>query len=402
MSFWNPLTCITGCLVVYSIGEILSKKTKGAISSLLFACVLFLAGFWSGILPDDITTQSGLVTVMSNFGTAFMITNIGTLINLEDMIREWKTVVIALVSIGAIALICFTVGSLIFGREYALIAAPPVAGSTVAGIIVTGAAEAANRPELAAFAVLVLSVQKFFGIPISTFCIRKDLGIKRQQGYFKKQVETTKALRLPSMRIFKETPKNLRTNTIYICKVALVACLADFVGKATLIPGSSPENYILNPNISYLLFGLIFARIGFLEKDIFAKSGSFGIITFGLLLMLPGSLAQVSPSSLLSMIVPVFGILLLCSIGITALCGLIGKMLGYSPFASAAIGVTCMLAYPATQIITTEAVDSFEWEGEDRQRAMDYMLPKMIIGGFVTVTIASVAFASIISPMIFS
>ena len=68
MSFWNPLTCITGCLVVYSIGEILSKKTKGAISSLLFACVLFLAGFWSGILPDDITTQSGLVTVMSNFG----------------------------------------------------------------------------------------------------------------------------------------------------------------------------------------------------------------------------------------------------------------------------------------------------------------------------------------------
>ncbi len=38
MSFWNPLTCITGCLVVYSIGEILSKKTKGAISS-LFVCV---------------------------------------------------------------------------------------------------------------------------------------------------------------------------------------------------------------------------------------------------------------------------------------------------------------------------------------------------------------------------
>lgn len=28
MSFWNPLTCITGCLVVYSIGEILSKKQK--------------------------------------------------------------------------------------------------------------------------------------------------------------------------------------------------------------------------------------------------------------------------------------------------------------------------------------------------------------------------------------
>ena len=51
-----------------------------------------------------------------------------------------------------------------------------------------------------------------------------------------------------------------------------------------------------------------------------------------------------------------------------------------------------MLAYPATQIITTEGVDSFEWEGDERQKAMDYILPKMIIGGFVTVTIASVSY----------
>lgn len=369
---------------------------------MLFACVLFLGGFWSGLLPKDITTQSGLVAVMANFGTAFMITNIGTLINLEDLVREWKSVVIALFSIVAITLICFTVGSMAFGREYALIAAPPVAGSTVAGIIVTSAAEAANRPELAAFAVLVLSMQKFFGIPISTYCIRKDLRLKRSSGYFKKDVTEQKAqLELPSMRIFKETPKSLRSNTIYICKVALVACLADFVGKATLIPGSSPANYILNPNISYLLFGLIFARIGFLEKDIFAKSNSSGIITFGLLLMLPGSLASLSPSGLLQMIVPVFGILLFCSIAIIIVCGLVGKALGCSPYSSAAVGVTCMLAYPATQIITTEGVDSFEWEGEQRQKAMDYMLPKMIIGGFVTVTIASVAYASIIGPMIF-
>lgn len=401
MSFWNPLTCITGCLVVYSIGEFLSKKTKGAVSSLLFACILFIEGFWSGILPKDVTTQSGLVAVMSNFGAAFMITNIGTLINLEDMIREWKTVVIAIFSIVAIGLICFTAGSLLFGREYALIAAPPVAGSTVAGIIVTGMAEAAGRPELAAFAVLILSLQKFFGIPISTFCIRKDLRDKQKSGYFKQEAENKKELRLPSMRVFKETPKYLRTNTIYICKVALVACLADFVGKATLIPGSDPVNYILNPNIAYLLFGLIFARIGFLEKDIFGKANSSGIITFGLLLMLPGSLASLTPSGLAKMIVPVVGILVLCSIGIIGVCAVVGKFLGYSPYASAAIGVTCMLAYPATQIITTEGVDSLEWEGDERQKAMDYMLPKMIIGGFVTVTVVSVAFASIIGPMIF-
>ena len=72
--------------------------------------------------------------------------------------------------------------------------------------------------------MLVLSVQKFFGIPISTFCIRKELRIKRGSGFFKSNtVEEKSSLKLPSMRIFKETPKNLRSNTIYICKVALVA-----------------------------------------------------------------------------------------------------------------------------------------------------------------------------------
>ncbi len=85
---------------------------------------------------------------MSNFGIALLITNLGTLINLEDLCHEWKTVVIALVGIVGIGVGCLTVGSMLFGREYALIAAPPIAGSTVAGIIVTTVAEAANRPEL--------------------------------------------------------------------------------------------------------------------------------------------------------------------------------------------------------------------------------------------------------------
>lgn len=403
MTFWNPLTCVTACLIVYAVGEFLSKKTKGAVASLLFACILFLAGFWSGILPSDVTTQSGLTTLMSNFGTAFMITNVGSLIDLEELISEWKTVVIALVSILAITIVCFTIGSWAFGREYALIAAPPVAGSTVAGIIVTAAAEAANRPELAAFAVLVLSFQKFFGIPISTTGIRADLRAKMKTGYFDVDHKATDSIKLPSMRIFKKNPKASNSATVLLCKIAIVACIADFVGKATLIPGSDPANYILNPNISYLLFGMIATRIGFIDRDSLVSAKGSGVLTFGLLLMLPGSLASVTPQAILSMLIPVFGILLFCSIAICLLCGLVGKLFGYDPRTSAAIGATCMLAYPATQIITTEAVDSIEGlTPEQKQRAMDYVLPKMIIGGFVTVTIASVIFASLIGPMIFS
>lgn len=401
MVFWNPVTCFAGCALVYSVGEFLSKKTKGAISSLLFACVIFLAGFWSGLFPADITTQPGLVDMMSKFGIALLITNLGTLISLEDMCKEWKSVAISLAALVGIGIACATVGTWIFGRELALIAAPPIAGSTVAGIIVTSAAEAANRPDLAAFAVLILAVQKFFGIPISTFCIRKELKNKMKRGDFSQDALSAKEFKLPSMRFIPETPKSMRSSTVYLAKLAIVATLANWAGLATLIPGEGPANYIINPNIACLLFGLIFSRIGFLEKSILDKSQSNGITLFGLMLMLPGSLAKVTPSGLAAMIVPTFAMLLIGAVGIAIACILVGKLLGYSPYMSTAIGVTSMLAYPATQIISNECTDSMEGTPEEKVRASEFVLPKMIVGGFVTVTIASVAFASIICPLIF-
>lgn len=400
MAFWNPVTCFAGCALVYSIGEFLSKKTKGAVSSLLFACVLFLAGFWSGIFPPDITTQPGLVDMMSKFGIALLITNLGSLISLEDMCKEWKSVVLSLTAIGGIALGCFTVGSWLFGREYALIAAPPIAGSTVAGILVTSAAEAANRPELAAFAVLILAVQKFFGIPISTLCIRKELKNKMKNGDFSQSAAVGKEWKLPSMRLFPE-PKKGSSAIVYLCKLAIVATIANWAGLATLIPGEGPANYILNPNIACLIFGLIFTRIGFLEKGILDKAQSNGITLFGLMLMLPGSLAKVTPVGLLEMLIPTFGMLAVGAVFIALACIVVGKLLGYSPYMSTAIGVTSMLAYPATQIISNECTDAMEGTPEEKARASEFVLPKMIVGGFVTVTIASVAFASIICPIIF-
>ncbi|MDR1922115.1 MAG: hypothetical protein LBS31_10315, partial [Candidatus Adiutrix sp.] len=175
---------------------------------------------------------------------------------------------------------------------------------------------------------------------------------------------------------------------------------ANLAGLATLLPGDGPPNYILNPNISCLLFGLVFARIGFLEKGIIDKAQSGGLLMFGLMLILPGSLAKVTPSGLLEMLPPTFGLLALASVSIALVCSLIGRLLGYSAYMSTAIGVTCMLAYPATQIISNECTDTMAATDEEKARASRFVLPKMIVGGFVTVTIFSVLLASIIGPFI--
>lgn len=294
-SFWNPLTCFAICAMVYVVGEFFSHLTKGNISSLMFASFLFLIGFWLDVFPADITTKPGIAAAMSNFGVALLITNLGTMINLETICKEWKTALIALLGLGGILIAAFTFGTWLFGREYALMAAPPISGGTIAGILVQTAANDAGRPELAAFAILVLAFQKFFGMPVATTGMKKEIERLRKSGQLLNPPKPAKELKLPSMRFIPDTPKALNTSNMYLFKLAIVGMLANFVGLATRIPGDGPANYILNPNIAYLLFGLIFTRIGFLEKQSLQKSHSYGLCMIGLMLMLPGSLANVTP-----------------------------------------------------------------------------------------------------------
>ena len=47
----------------------------------------------------------------------------------------------------------------------------------------------------------------------------------------------------------------------------------------------------------------------------------------------------------------------------------------------------------ARRFLSLESTAALDCTEEQRQRALDYVMPKMIVGGFVTVTIASVAFA---------
>lgn len=107
------------------IGECLSRLTKGNVSSLMFASAIFLFGFWLNILPDNVTSAPGLAAAMSNFGVGLLIVNLGTLIDLEDMIKEWKTVVVALLGMVGVVIGPFTIGAMLFGREWALTAVPP-------------------------------------------------------------------------------------------------------------------------------------------------------------------------------------------------------------------------------------------------------------------------------------
>ena len=402
LGIWNPVTCFAACAAVYVIGEWLSRLCKGNISSLMFASAIFLLGFWFNIFPDNVTTAPGLAAAMSNFGVGLLIVNLGTLIDLEDMIKEWKTVVVSLLGMIGVVIGAFTLGALLFGREWALTAVPATAGGTIAVLLVQNAANAVGRPEVAAFAILVMSFRKFIGMPIATLGMKKELTSKIARGDFAAgTVSTGKALKLPDIRIFKPTSPAGNTNNMKLFKLAIVATIANLVGLATQIPGADAGNYFLNPNISYLIFGLLFTRLGFLEKATLQKADSYGLMMLGLMLQLPGSLAKVEPWDVVEMIVPLAGLLVIYSLATCVIAIIIGKLVGYSPAVSCAVACTSMIGYPGTEILSNEVCSSLDCDEETRAKALEYIMPKMIVGGFTTVTIASVALAGVLAPMIF-
>ncbi len=398
-NLWTPLFSLAVFAIIFGVGDYVSNKTKGLISTIVVGCLIYLVGFWTGVIPTDSLTSTNLPAVMSTFGIALMITNLGTMINIEDLLREWKTVVIALVGLVGLAVGSFTIGIWLFGKVYSLAAASPISGGIIAGIITNEYAVAANRPEIGGFAMLLVGFQMFIGMPITSFILKKEANKMLKSGNLSNALENKK--KSINIKFIPDMPKSMQTDTIYIAKLAIVAVLAAFVAQLTIIPGSKPVNYILNPNIAYLIFGILFTEIGFLDKHCLSKAGSMGILMLGIISILPGSLVTITPKVFLSMVYPIVGTLVLAVIFISIFSVIMGKILGYTPGISIAIGLTAMVAYPGTQIITEEVVKGLDATDEEKKAIMNNLLPKMLVGGFVTVTIASVVFAGIVAPHIF-
>lgn len=397
----SPLFCFAVFAIIWGLGDILSYLTKGFLPGLIIASALYLFGFLSGIIPGEIVGAGGAslgsavtnTTLMSSVGAfviALLLVNLGTTITIGQFIAEWKTVVVALSALAGLALVSFTASSFLFGKEYALCAASPIAGGAIASVMTQQAAELAGFPVFGAFAMLVNGFQGFVGSPSATICLKKQAA-KYLKTNTLPQMADDKGGRL-NLHFIPEMPAKLCTPFVIIAKVAAVAIIANFLAIA--LP-------FINVNIMYLLCGIIFCEIGFLDRQALAKANASGFLTLALVAACVSSFAYVDVASLLKMIVPIVGCLLLGAMGVSIAGGIVGKLLGWDLFISIAVSLTCMVGYPATQIITEGVCKTLDCEDATAARIQDYLMPKMIVGGFTTVTIASVVFAGIVTPMIF-
>ena len=54
----NPVLAFVVVMLVWTVSDIVAKKTKSLLSSLFVASIIFLIGFLTGIFPEDLLASS--------------------------------------------------------------------------------------------------------------------------------------------------------------------------------------------------------------------------------------------------------------------------------------------------------------------------------------------------------
>lgn len=392
----DSLLAIAIVLVIFALGDFISYKTKSIVSMMFVASVLLLVGFWMGLPPTIF--EDAQLTGIGALMIGFLITHMGTLLSFEDLKKQWKTVVIAIAAVIGIGIFLFLVGPPILGREYAVSAAPPIAGGVVAAIIMGDAAAAKGLESIKVFVTLLVVVQGFFGYPVASFMLNKEAKklLKNHEENGTKKVVTSESTSEvtvePKKRLIKPLKKDLQTPYILLAKLALVAIIGFKLADLT--------NGIVHRYVMCLFVGVAAREIGFLEENIMTKANAQGLAMVGLMAIIFGNLSSATPEMLLSLLFPLVGSLVLGVIGISIFSTIAGKVLKVSMPMAIAIGTSALFGFPGTFIISNEVAMANGKTEEDRQIILDEILPKMLVAGFITVTIASVVLAGFMAPLI--
>lgn len=394
----NALLALTIILVVFAIGDFLAVKTKSIISMLFFASAFFIIAFWLG-LPTTIFTDSTLL----GFGQVMiglLLVHMGTLLNLKQLREQWRTVMIAILAIVGVAVGVVLLGSPFIGLEDALVSAPPVSGGVIAGIQMAEAANSLGRSDLAVLASLLVVVQGFVGYPLASFFLKKEANLVRNKfldGQITIKEETKNTETTKRKKLFPKVSKQYESNNYYLAKTALVALLATFL---SIWINNLAGIQLMDSNILCLLLGVGFSELGFLDNEILNKGNSFGISMAALTTVILASLADATPEVIVDLLPSILIALIFGSLGILVFTFIGSKIFKMSKWMSFGIGISALFGFPGTYIVSQEVTQSVGTTESERKAISNHILPKMLVSGFVTVSIGSILLAGIASTII--
>lgn len=365
------------------IGEWVAKISKGKIPGILIMTILLIAGFWVG-LPADVGTRAGISNEVFTLSIMLLVTHLGTTISRKEMAAQWQTVVIGLIAIAAICLVSLTIGAFIFGWSNAVCATPVLAGALVAATIMREAALAQGDTVAAVVALITMVMQGLVGYPLAAFCLGRES--KRLKGLHEAGLLQTVQENKTGM---EESKKEKHDNTtVILFKLIFISMISIYIEELT---GGYLSKYVC-----CLVIGFAAHEFGFLEKNALVAAKSDGIL---MAILVGGTIASLSYATP-DVFWPVAGITLgLVVLGAAAMAlasFVYAKITKNSFYMTFAIMLNSYFGFPVNVMLTNEAIDAASDDPEVKAAISAQIMPKMLIGGFICVTIVSVLVAGIL------
>lgn len=399
----EPILAFTIVMLIWTIGEFVSTKTKALVSMMLVASMIFLIGFAGDFLPHDLIQDSGLLG-LGNAVIGIIIVHLGTMISLEDLKAQWRTFVIGSLTVVLMTVILIFAGELIFDRNVAIAGTASITGGTLSILMVQDKVNEINSAGgnlgmlsnylLAVFPLLILNLKNLVGFLVTANILKKEAlrvrGEYRKGNltFYEKEVEeNTKTEHESVLPEFLQTPYG----TLFMLGVAV------YVAR---LLSSLTDGYV-NTFVIALLLGILLRHFKVLKPNALSTTDSFGLLMISIMVIAFGPLADIVPADLLTLVWPILFYLVAGVVIILAISYVIGKRVGYSGPLSLAIGMTTFFGFPGTMVLTKEAAAAVGESDEEIAVIEQNILPIMVTAGFSTITITSVITGGLIVGLMF-
>ena len=385
----TPIFAATIILAFIALGELMSLWSKARIPALLIAMLGTFIAVQLKIIPNTIIDDSFFPQIYAIL-VAPLLFHMGSLIPLKTMLAQWRSVVISIAGmIVAVGVIAAVVGP-IFGFQYVVAGAGPLAGGIVSTGLTTDGLKAANVDSaIVVLPALVLMLQSLPSMPLTNLLLRKFAITLRDSGDLEELARKQKKVEKEngSGKKLVNLPDMLVDNELFVLFLILVGgSLATLLAMPTHIPSS----------IIALVLGVASTAIGLTPERSMEKSSSFGIAMASVVAIVMAPLVAASLSDVLAALLPVAVILAVGAVGIMIGGAIATKLLKWKTTLGMSVALTAMYGFPADYLLTNEVVRSVGRTDEEREALSEAMLPPMLVGGFTSVSAGSVVIASVL------
>ncbi|MGP4072094.1 hypothetical protein ACTWQB_06030 [Piscibacillus sp. B03] len=381
----NPLIATVLIFALIAFGEWVSIVTKARVPMLLTAMVCFLILSWTGIFPEDIMDRSQFA-VLGSILIGPAIVHMGTLIPLSILKSQYKAVIIALSGITISGILVLSIITFVFSYETAIAGIGPISGGVVALLITQEKLTEIGLSTIVVIPALIVAFQGVLGMPLALNFMRryaKKIINGIDNGTFTPMKSASIAESIAGHK--KQGPLKSST-TIKLFLVFVVGAVGVVLGELTGIHYS----------LWCLGLGILSVKVGLLENESLNRANSFTLTMIGIIFVVIGTMAGVTPHQVLDHLPAILSILLLGTLGI-ALGGYIGsKLVKWDPYKGMPVALTALFGFPGDYILCEEVSRSTARNEKEEKMIFDELLTPMLIGGFTTVTVASVVITGIL------